>query len=194
MSDLTAALHSFFSDRLADRDLTPDETAALAAELAAHRDLWQHLVRHSDDERIFTSLYRDHHLDVWLICWNQRQDTGLHDHDLSGGAVHLVEGELDEDRLMIGNGIDTTRYRAGESFTFDPSRIHDVRHAGDAPTVSLHFYSPPLWRMGHYETGADGQALPPLGELCRGAAGELAPILERILCSRCTYRVPAHGR
>jgi hypothetical protein len=157
MSDPTAALHSFFSDRLADRDLTPEETGALAVELGAHRDLWQHLVQHSDDERIFTSLYRDHHLDVWLICWNQRQDTGLHDHDLSGGAVHIVEGELDEDRLMIGNGIDTTRHRAGESFTFDPSRIHDVRHAGDAPTVSLHFYSPPLWRMGHYETGADGR-------------------------------------
>jgi hypothetical protein len=157
MSDPTSALHSFLGERVADRDLTPDDAGELAADLAAHRELWQHLVHHSDDERIYTSLYRDHHLDVWLICWNQRQDTGLHDHDLSGGAVHIVEGELDEDRLVLGSGIDTTRYGPGQSFTFDPSRIHDVRHACSAPTVSLHLYSPPLWRMGHYEAGADGR-------------------------------------
>jgi hypothetical protein len=71
--------------------------------------------------------------------------------------VLLVEGELDEDRLVFGAGIDSTRYGPGESFAFDPSRIHDVRHAGDEPTVSLHFYSPPLWRMGHYEVGEDGR-------------------------------------
>ncbi|MDX6544783.1 MAG: hypothetical protein QOG02_557, partial [Gaiellales bacterium] len=64
---------------------------------------------------------------------------------------------LDEDRLVFGAGIDSTRYGAGESFSFDPSRIHDVRHAGDEPTVSLHFYSPPLWRMGHYVVGEDGR-------------------------------------
>jgi quercetin dioxygenase-like cupin family protein len=157
MIDQTSALLEFFAERLADRDLTPDESARLATELATHRELWQHQVRHSDEERIYTSLYRDHHLDVWLICWNQRQDTGLHDHDLSGGAVHVVEGALDEDRLRLGEGIDTIRYEAGEAFSFDPSRIHDVRHAGDSPTVSLHLYSPPLWRMGHYEAGADGR-------------------------------------
>ena len=163
MSDPTSALHTFLGERTAGHDLTPADAGTLAAELAGRRELWQHLVRHSDDERIYTSLYRDHHLDVWLICWSQRQDTGLHDHDLSGGAVHVVEGELDEDRLVIGSGIDTTRHGAGETFTFDPSRIHDVRHAGEVPTVSLHLYSPPLWRMGHYEAGADGR-------LCRRSA------------------------
>jgi hypothetical protein len=156
MSD-QPSLHSFFAERLSGDDLTPEQTERLASELADHPELWRHLVRHSHDERIYTSLYRDHHLDVWLICWNERQDTGLHDHDLSGGSVLLIEGELDEDRLVFGAGIDSTRYGAGESFSFDPSRIHDVRHAGDQPTVSLHFYSPPLWRMGHYLVGEDGR-------------------------------------
>jgi hypothetical protein len=157
MNDPLAGLQAFFAERLGNRDLTPDESLALAGDLAGRPHLWQQLVRHSDDERIYTSLFRDPHLDVWLICWNQRQETGLHDHDLSGGAVWVVEGELDEDRLAVADGIDSTRYRAGEAFAFDATRIHDVRHAGDRPTVSLHLYSPPLWRMGHYEVGAEGR-------------------------------------
>ena len=150
------SLHDFIEARVAGADLTPEQAEQLAADLAARPQLWRHHVRHSEDERIYTSLYRDHHLDVWLICWTGSQDTGLHDHDLSGGAVRVVDGELDEDRLRMGTGIDTARYRPGESFCFDSTRIHDVRHAGDAPTVSLHLYSPPLWRMGHYAVDGDG--------------------------------------
>jgi hypothetical protein len=149
-------LHGFIEDCLDGSDLAPEQAERLAAELAGRPELWRHHVRHSDDQRIYTSLYRDHHLDVWLICWTGSQDTGLHDHDLSGGAVRVVDGELDEDRLRMGSGIDTIRYRAGESFNFDSTRIHDVRHAGERPTVSLHLYSPPLWRMGHYAVDADG--------------------------------------
>ena len=124
-------LHGFIEDCLDGSDLAPEQAERLAAELAGRPELWRHHVRHSDDERIYTSLYRDHHLDVWLICWTGSQDTGLHDHDLSGGAVRVVDGELDEDRLRMGSGIDTIRYRAGESFNFDSTRIHDVRHAGE---------------------------------------------------------------
>ena len=35
--------------------------------------------------------------------------------------------------------------------------IHDVRHIGETPAVSLHLYSPPLWRMGCYDVGDDGR-------------------------------------
>jgi hypothetical protein len=157
MSDHDTDLHGFFRERLGDHDLDPAQAEALADELAARAELWQHLVRHSDEERIYTELYRDHHLDVWLICWSGTQDTGLHDHDLSGGAVRIVDGALDEDRLCLGSGIDTTRYDAGHSFRFDASRIHDVRNAEGHTTTSLHLYSPPLWRMGYYDVGEDGR-------------------------------------
>ena len=150
-------LSQFLGGRIRDRDLEPSEAERLAAELAEHPELWREQVRHSQDERIYTELYRDHHLDVWLICLTGRQETGLHDHDVSGGAVRVVEGALDEDRLRMGEGIDTTRYAAGESFRFDASRIHDVRNADGHVSVSLHMYSPPLWRMGYYEVAEDGR-------------------------------------
>ena len=153
----TSELQQFFAGRIGDADMEPEAIEQLAGELAARPELWRDQVRHSEDERIYVELYRDHHLDAWLICWTGVQDTGLHDHDLSGGAVHVVDGALDEDRLGFGTGFDTTRYEAGESFRFDSSRIHDVRNAPGNQTVSLHLYSPPIWRMGYYEVDENGR-------------------------------------
>jgi len=155
----TQAVSAWIAERCRDdRDLEPPELRALAEELAARPDLWRGLVRHNAEERVYVRLHRDHHLDVWLLCWVSAQETGLHDHDLSSGAVRVIEGKLSELRMMLGQGgLDDTIYGAGESFEFDASRIHDVRHAGTEPAVSLHVYSPPIWRMGFYEPGVDGR-------------------------------------
>jgi predicted metal-dependent enzyme (double-stranded beta helix superfamily) len=83
-------------------------------------------------------------------------DTGFHDHDLSNGAVAIVEGELVEERLAIGGPPRQRRYGAGASFHFDASHVHRMHQAGSGPTVSIHAYSPPLWRMGAYAIEPDG--------------------------------------
>ena len=158
MTDHAAALARWFRDRLpANRDLDQNELAAIGGELAANPQLWQPLVRHDPDSRFYVQLRRDHHLEVWLICWMPAQDVGLHDHDVSVGAVQVVEGTVAEERMVLGQGIETTDYAAGDGFVFDASRIHNVRHSGDGPATSIHLYSPPLWRMGYYELDGDGR-------------------------------------
>jgi len=157
MSATPALVKVFLAGRaVRDRDLETAELADLAGALANHPELWRPLVRFDAEERVFVRLHCDDHLDAWLICWVSSQQTGLHDHDVSSGAVQVVEGRLTEDRLVLGGGVATVEYEAGQGFRFDASRIHDVRHAGDAPAVSLHLYSPPLLRMGLYEVGEDG--------------------------------------
>jgi hypothetical protein len=47
-------------------------------------------------------------------------------------------------------------YAAGEAFDFAASDIHRMSHASGGPAVSLHAYSPPLWRMGAYAVTAGG--------------------------------------
>lgn len=158
------------------RDLESVELLAAAGSLAERPELWQHLVEHRTDERHYVRLRRDHHVEVWLICWMPSQDTGLHDHDRSGGAVRVTAGVLAEDRMVLGQaGLDTVEYPAGGGFSFDASRIHNVRHAGTEPATSLHLYSPPLWRMGYYDVGEDGRlarhAATYLDELGAGAPG-----------------------
>ena len=60
---------------------------ALVTRIAAEPDSWRGLVRHGTPERHFEQLWRDDHVDVWVITWTNGNDTGFHDHDVSGGAV-----------------------------------------------------------------------------------------------------------
>jgi hypothetical protein len=84
-------------------------------------------------------------------------DTGFHDHDLSAGAFSVVDGAVREDRLVLGGEPSSRVVRAGESLGFTAADIHRVSHFGTEPAVTLHAYSPPLWRMGAYEVLPDGQ-------------------------------------
>jgi hypothetical protein len=144
----------------AGENLLRPQLSALAVALGSEPRFWRHLVRHDPKTRYFNQLYRDVNLDLWLICWLDTQDTGYHDHDLSSGAVYIVEGSLSEDYFYrdAAGWIDVrTRERhAGDVFHFDASSIHGLRHAGGPPATSLHAYSPALWRMGYYEPGEVG--------------------------------------
>jgi hypothetical protein len=132
----------------------------LAVAVARDEASWRPLVRHNGAERHFVQLHRDLHLDVWLICWTNQQETGLHDHDVSSGAVHVCIGDLVEDRLELREGTfqraSVTRPEA-MTFDFDSSHVHCLRHPeGRPPAVSIHVYSPALWRMGYYDVNANG--------------------------------------
>lgn len=158
-----------------DSDLDRPALSRLVTELAGEPRFWRRFVRHDPNTRHFVQLYRDPHLDLWLICWLDAQDTGYHDHDVSNGAVYVCEGTLCEDhfeRDPKGWIVEQTRqHEAGSVFDFDSSYIHGVRHAGGPPATSLHAYSPALWRMGHYVLGQQTGAL---GRVSITYADELA--------------------
>ena len=155
---------AWLSERLpSERDLERAELAALATAVGRERELWQHLVRHDPGERYFVELYRDPHVDVWLICWLEGQDTGFHDHDISSGAVYVCDGTLLERRYHLGRGgirEASRKHPAGSGFDFDAAYIHRLGHASGAEATSVHAYSPALWRMGYYDFDA-------CGDLCR---------------------------
>jgi Cysteine dioxygenase type I len=139
-----------------DRDRDRDELRDLVAGIAAEPERWRSLVRHDTGDRHFEQLWRDDHVDVWVISWATGNDTGFHDHDVSRGAVAVVDGEVVEERLVLGGPPRRLRHRAGEVFDFDASHVHRMRQDSDTPAVTIHAYSPPLWRMGSYAVGPDG--------------------------------------
>jgi mannose-6-phosphate isomerase-like protein (cupin superfamily) len=139
-----------------DTELDRSELRALVARIAADPAQWRHLVRHTSAERTFEQLRRDQNVDIWVISWTSGSDTGFHDHDVSRGAVAVVDGEVIEERLVVGGPPRELHHRAGDVFDFDASHVHRMRQVRDAPAVSIHAYSPPLWRMGTYVVDPDG--------------------------------------
>jgi predicted metal-dependent enzyme (double-stranded beta helix superfamily) len=162
LAELVAALPT--------RCLDEGELAELAAELARRPELWQRHVCHAADSRHYASLHRDEFVDVWLLCWTPGNDTGWHDHDVSSGAVQVVQGALKESNPRIGGIPAETVIVAGDSLRFGPDHIH--RLTGEAAqSVSIHAYSPPLTRLGQYTIDEAGV----LRRLSVGYEDELRP-------------------
>jgi hypothetical protein len=141
---------------LPGRDLDQAELLELAGSIAAEPAGLQQHIAFSDDQRHYVSLHRDTHVDVWLLCWTPQNDTGWHDHDISSGAVAVMQGTLTEHNLAIGTPSIETEIHAGSAYSFGPDHIHRLT-GRDPGSVSVHAYSPPLWRMGQYTLGASGQ-------------------------------------
>jgi hypothetical protein len=136
--------------------MTRAELRELVARIAEEPERWRPLVRHDSGDRHFEQLWRDDRVDVWVISWVNGNDTGFHDHDVSSGAVAVAEGELVEERLVLGGEPIRRHHRAGEAFDFDASHVHRMHHESGTRAVSIHAYSPPLWRMGSYVVAGDG--------------------------------------
>jgi predicted metal-dependent enzyme (double-stranded beta helix superfamily) len=154
-----------------DRTLDRPELERLCCAVAARRELWEGHIDPDANERTYACLHRDANLDMWAIFWLPENDTGWHDHDTSSGAVHVVEGALEEHALLVAAPERRTRYQAGAAFTFGPSHIHRLTCAASR-AVSIHTYSPPLWRLGQYTVDPHGA----LHRLSVSYADELRPI------------------
>ena len=143
-----------------DRDLTPDELRLLAERIGREPALWRPQVRHDPHERYSVLLHRREQLDVWLLCWLEVQETGLHDHDRSAGALYVCDGTLVEDVCASTRPARSAAPGGGwvqeRAEGFDVGHVHGVRNVGPDPATSIHVYSPALRGMGHYELGSGG--------------------------------------
>ena len=83
----------------------------------------------------------------------------------------MVSGALVENNLTLTHGARERRVGAGTSFSFGPDHIHRLNGAVPG-SVSVHAYSPPLWRMGQYRVDDDGT----LKRVSLSYADELRPI------------------
>jgi len=137
------------------RYLDQRELVELVETLAERPEVWSDQVSHADGERHYASVYRDEYVDIWLICWSPGNDTGWHDHDVSSGAVRVVQGALVESNPRIGGAHARKTVTEGSSFAFGPDHIHRLTDEA-TQAVSLHAYSPPLWRIGQYSIDDDG--------------------------------------
>ena len=153
------------------RYLDKGELTELVEDLAGRPDVWRDQVAYAGGRRHYASIHRDEYVDVWLICWSPGNDTGWHDHDVSSGAVHVVRGALIESNPCIGGAHVQRAVTEGCSFSFGPDHIHRLTDEA-AQAISLHSYSPPLWRLGQYTIDDRGV----MRRVSVGYADELRPL------------------
>ena len=156
---------------LPPRLLERAELLTLVEHVAERRELWTPHLNTDAGERTYAALHRDPNVDVWAIFWLPENDTGWHDHDTSSGAVRVVSGALEEHALLLARPERRTCHRGGEAFSFGPSRIHRLTCA-EPRAVSIHAYSPPLWRLGQYTVDDEGA----LHRVSVSYADELRPL------------------
>jgi hypothetical protein len=156
---------------LPDRPLERPELLRLVEHVAMRRALWVPHLDVAATARSYAALHRDSSVDVWAIFWLPENDTGWHDHDTSSGAVHVISGQLEEHALRVAAPERRTAYGPGMAFTFGPSHIHRLTCASER-AVSIHAYSPPLWRLGQYTIDPEGA----LHRLSVSYADELRPL------------------
>jgi predicted metal-dependent enzyme (double-stranded beta helix superfamily) len=138
------------------RFLDESELVELVQRLADRPDEWNDQVADAGGgSRYYASVHRDEYVDIWLIGWFPGNDTGWHDHDVSSGAVHVVRGALVESRPRIGGEHARRVIAEGSPISFGPDHIHRLT-AEHKQTISVHAYSPPLWRLGQYSIDDGG--------------------------------------
>jgi len=161
---------------LSDRDLAPEECAALARSAALLVDL---ATLDREGEGSFELLWRTDHSEAWLNTWWDPRDTGFHDHGGSCVGVYVLEGRVRNEPLVVGEPRRFREYRSGESFSFPGTGIHRMEHEPGA--VTIHVYSPPIRTIGHYElvdgelrrhSGPPNEASPPSPTLSAVLADE----------------------
>lgn len=131
---------------VSDRQLSPEECAAAARAVAALVDLGR-LDR--TGAGFFEPLWRTEHSEAWLNLWWEPRDTGFHDHSGSGVGVHVLDGRVLNEALVVNGARLVREYGAGESFSSPGTGIHRMEHESGA--VTIHVYSPPIEAIGHYD-------------------------------------------
>lgn len=129
-----------------------DAIAAGLAASAADIPLEQQEPKRQYRRVLVTSAY-----DAWVIRWAPSASLELHDHGGSRGVVHLVEGELVEERtdLAIPAPLETRTMRPGDVIDIAPTTVHGIANLGMTDALSVHVYCPPLSTMTLFELDAN---------------------------------------
>jgi cysteine dioxygenase type I len=149
---------------------TPRELAELTGRVARELDGPLQAILHFDtDGRWWARLALTDGVELWLLSWLPGQHTEPHNHGGAAGSFTVLQGELREEYRYPGRPIHTRTHFAGDGIGFGAGRSHQVTGAGQAPSASVHAYSPPLLPTQEYASLADVPSEPP----------PLPPILRR---------------
>ena len=114
---------------------------------------WKKYVSFSDDTYKKNLVKKNDELEMLVICWNNNQVSGIHDHPPNGCILKVLEGEIEEHEYSNNNKLhlinknvckkNSIGYQEGKN------GLHSIINK-DHKTISLHIYSPPNYKLSFY--------------------------------------------
>tara|TARA_Y100000780_G_C13621221_1_gene392618 strand:- start:263 stop:718 length:456 start_codon:yes stop_codon:yes gene_type:complete len=99
-------------------------------------------------------IHRDKLFDIYLICWNTKQFSPIHDHPKNGCLLKILDGELKEELYNFTNDklvkIKTNILKKNNISYLEHNKVlHKIINFNNK-TVSLHIYSPTNYKPNKY--------------------------------------------
>lgn len=101
-------------------------------------------------------LYNDDNIDVFLIGWDRKQASKIHDHPENGCVMRVLKNEVSEETYLIRDArmekLSYKNLKEGQAGHIKKDTIlHRIFNETDARSLSLHVYSPPNYKTKYYD-------------------------------------------
>lgn len=112
---------------------------------------WEDYVKFSDIKYTRNNVFSDENIEMIVICWNNKQQSGIHDHPNNGCLMKILQGEITEEcynnKLELikinNNKVNDIGYQEGNN------GIHNIINSNNK-SISLHIYSPPNYKSNFF--------------------------------------------
>lgn len=110
---------------------------------------WRKYVSFDKERYNRIRLLGNERFDIWLICWDVAQGSGIHDHPEYGCVQKVLQGSLVEKRYNIDavgelNCFLESEFDEGKvGYIWGKSGLHRLYNKRNIGAVTLHLYSPP---------------------------------------------------
>jgi cysteine dioxygenase len=111
---------------------------------------WKNYVSFNKNKYTRNLVKKDNNIEIIIICWNEGQISGVHDHPKNGCLMKVLEGMLKEDIYYVNNKI--TKYKHSKVgilndifYQEGSTGLHNIVNYKNK-TITLHVYSPPNYK------------------------------------------------
>lgn len=156
LDELSRALEGLVGDP--EAHVRGARVAELLRRYAASEESWRPFVTFRDAGYSRNLVWRCEGFELLLLCWDEGQESPIHDHAGQHCWMAVLEGELEEAHFAepAGDGAPeerrVQRFGAGSvGYIRDDIALHQIRPVpGSGAAVSLHLYAGPIDRCRTY--------------------------------------------
>lgn len=111
------------------------------------------------DETKYNKIFLDGNdeFEIYIITWNNYQQSKIHDHPNNGCIYKILDGHLVEenyDKKLRLTGFKSL-FKNSIGYTDNNTGLHKMINYKNIVAVSLHIYSPPNHNTTYYDIGRD---------------------------------------